>query len=236
MNCPICTTTAGLHTSNAGYQQKHDLGCFESNVPGEDENDRALKELDTSLLKPHPEWRNSAAGPIFRDNFHEILWGEWKKTHNPEHHKQEFDEAWEDYSDRFGCAPTDYFQQSDYDKRYLGKLVWKDYVRNKKGAIQKQKTRWHCFKDGKMNTGSPCPLCRDDRLLLSYKNIPLLKQFIDTETGAVHHPLRTGVCRFKQKRLEKCISLAQSLGYLPKVNYFYKFDDSELSTKYSHAL
>jgi len=207
----------------------------------EDDNDRALRELDVTLLKPHPEWRNSAAGPIFRKNFHDVLWGKWKAEHTAEHQKKEFDDSWQEYVDRYGFTPTEYFDSSDFHERYEGRLVWKNYVRNKKGAIQKQKTRWHCMKELEngelvMNTGSPCPLCRDEHLLLTYNNIPLLKQFIDEQTGEIQHPLRTGACRVKHMKLERCIQLAKSLGYLPTINYFYNFNEDELTTKHAHAL
>jgi small subunit ribosomal protein S18b len=38
---------------------------------------------------------------------------------------------------------------------------------------------------GKISTGNPCPICRDEYLVLHHENVDLLKQFISPHTGEV---------------------------------------------------
>jgi len=44
------------------------------------------------------------------------------------------------------------------------------------------------------------------------QNLPLLHQFIDKETGLVHSTMRTGVCRAKQKLIDRSLELGKELG------------------------
>lgn len=34
-----------------------------------------------------------------------------------------------------------------------------------------------------ISTGNPCPICRDEYLVLDYRNVDLLKQFISPYSG-----------------------------------------------------
>lgn len=34
-------------------------------------------------------------------------------------------------------------------------------------------------------TGNPCPICRDEYLVLDYRNVKLLQQFICPHTGSI---------------------------------------------------
>lgn len=40
-------------------------------------------------------------------------------------------------------------------------------------------------KNDRIVTGNPCPICRDEYLVLHEKNVDLLKQFISPYTGEV---------------------------------------------------
>jgi len=37
-------------------------------------------------------------------------------------------------------------------------------------------------------SGSPCPICRDDYLVVDYRNTELLKQFLSPHTGEMIDP------------------------------------------------
>ena len=47
---------------------------------------------------------------------------------------------------------------------------------------------WSIFylqRKDKITTGNPCPICRDEYLVLDYRNVELLKQFISPFNGAI---------------------------------------------------
>ncbi|RXN12527.1 28S ribosomal mitochondrial-like isoform X2 [Labeo rohita] len=71
--------------------------------------------------------------------------------------------------------------------------------------------------------GNPCPICRDPNIIVHYKNVNLLQQFISPQTGIVYDPTRTGVCMKQQKLLNKAIETARDCGLLsaqlPHVDY-----------------
>jgi len=180
-----------------------------------DDNDRALEELDLSLLKPFPEFRKVAAGPLMPKNLYDLTWKPWKENNTNQKLTEPYDIEWDQYCQEHGHTPADYFESRDFEERYGHmEYIWLDYLRRKKGRVQKQKTRRSCFLCGKINTASPCPICRDPKILISYKNIPLLKNFIDPQTLDIFTNLRTGNCRMRQGQLVKAIELARSLGYL----------------------
>ena len=191
-----------------------------------DDNERALKELDITLLKPHPEWRNVAAGPVWgkENEYFELLWKHWLDEPFVERYQKEHDKEWDDYVEKFGETPIDYMLSKDYQTLYKDENTWVNYRRNHKGFIPSQTSRVSCMKDGVVASGSPCPLCRDERLLMTYKNLPLLKQYIDEQTGDLQNPLRIGLCQFRLKRLAWSFTVAKDLGYLPSVVPHVKFD------------
>ena len=47
--------------------------------------------------------------------------------------------------------------------------VWTKYRRNFKGQRLPLKTRETCIRQEKITTGSPCPICRDDYLVIDYR-------------------------------------------------------------------
>jgi len=196
-----------------------------------DDNDRALEELDLSLLKPFPEFRKVAAGPLMPSNLYKLTWEPWKLANTPQKLVEPYDKEWDEYCDKHGHTPAEYFSSPDFEKRYGGMdYIWLDYYRPHKGRVQKQRTRRSCIKQGVIKTASPCPICRDPKILISYKNVPLLKNFIDPHTLDIISNLRTGNCRMRQGQLERAIELARSLGYLetkvmqkPVGDYYEKF-------------
>ena len=191
-----------------------------------DDNDKALQELDITLLKPHPEWRNVATGPVWGtgNEYYELLWKHYLDDPIIQRNKREQDENWDEYVAKFGVSPNEYLHSEDYIKRYQDKVVWFGYIRNKKGFIQPQKTRKNCKRDGVLSSGSPCALCRDDQLLLTYKNVSLLTQFIDHLTGELHNCLRTGLCQTQQNNLVNAFNLAKEYGYFYCNVPFVKYD------------
>lgn len=78
-----------------------------------------------------------------------------------------------------------YLVSEAYKTTYGDQPVWVQYRRNHKGAIPPRKTRKTCIRAGIISTGSPCPICRDEYLVLDHKNLDLLKQFISPYTGQV---------------------------------------------------
>lgn len=78
-----------------------------------------------------------------------------------------------------------YLKSAAYKTTYGDLPVWVPYRRNHKGQYPKLKTRKTCIRAGKISTGSPCPICRDEYLVLDHNNVELLKQFISTHTGEV---------------------------------------------------
>lgn len=78
-----------------------------------------------------------------------------------------------------------YLASEAYKQTYGDKLVWEQYRRNHKGPFAPRKTRKTCVRKGMISTGNPCPICRDEFLVLDPRNLELLKQFISPQTGEV---------------------------------------------------
>uniref|UniRef100_A0A8C5QLA9 Small ribosomal subunit protein mS40 n=1 Tax=Leptobrachium leishanense TaxID=445787 RepID=A0A8C5QLA9_9ANUR len=119
-----------------------------------------------------------------------------------------------DSAARYRDQPWEYLTSEEYLARYGNKPVWANYRRNHKGPIPPQKTRKTCIRGEKV-CGNPCPICRDQKLFVIYRNVNLLQQFISSHTGIVFDPTKTGVCMKQQKLLEKAIAEAQDHGLLP---------------------
>lgn len=81
----------------------------------------------------------------------------------------------------------EYLKSSAFKSTYGDKKVWELYRRVHKGQLPKQKTRRSCISHGVLAFGSPCPICRDEYLVLDYRNLELLKMFISDYTGEVRH-------------------------------------------------
>ncbi|KAM5145989.1 small ribosomal subunit protein mS40 [Mantella aurantiaca] len=119
-----------------------------------------------------------------------------------------------DLSSQYKDKPWEYLDSEEYVQRYGKNLVWANYRRNHKGPIPPQKTRKKCIRAGKV-CGNPCPICRDQKLYVDYRNTGLLEQFLCPHTGLVHDPTKTGVCMQQYKKLVKAIADAQDQGLLP---------------------
>lgn len=78
-----------------------------------------------------------------------------------------------------------YMESKAYNTTYGNNPIWFMYRRNHKGAFAPRKTRHSCVRNGIISTGNPCPICRDEYLVLDQRNTKLLKQFISEHTGQV---------------------------------------------------
>ncbi|XP_006896342.1 PREDICTED: 28S ribosomal protein S18b, mitochondrial [Elephantulus edwardii] len=109
--------------------------------------------------------------------------------------------------------PWKYLDSEEYQNRYGSRPVWADYRRNHKGGIPSQRTRKTCIRGNKI-AGNPCPICRDHKLHVDFRNIKLLEQFVCAHTGIIYHALYTGVCMKQHRKLTKAIEKARDLGLL----------------------
>ncbi|XP_076753148.1 mitochondrial ribosomal protein S18B [Xylocopa sonorina] len=115
-----------------------------------------------------------------------------------------------------------YLKSSAYKQTYGDEPVWRFYRRNFKGQIPPRKTRKMCIRGGVISTGSPCPICRDEYLILDYRNIDLLKQFISEYDGKILSYNCTGICQKAYKDLLVAIMKAKEFGLLTyDVPYLY---------------
>lgn len=108
---------------------------------------------------------------------------------NPEESEEKTEEKVDPAIDRTRIIPVEtsirYLKSSAYKTTYGEEPVWKQYRRNHKGQFAPYKTRKTCVRAGKISTGNPCPICRDEYLVLDHNNVELLKQFISQHTGSV---------------------------------------------------
>lgn len=79
----------------------------------------------------------------------------------------------------------EYLKSGAYKATYGDHKVWELYRRVHKGQLPKLLTRKTCIRSKVVITGSPCPICRDEYLILHHNNLELLKQFISPYTGEV---------------------------------------------------
>ena len=78
-----------------------------------------------------------------------------------------------------------YLQSKAYKQTYGENPVWFLYRRNHLGGFAPKRTRRTCVRNGIISTGNPCPICRDEYLVLDPLNTKLLEQFISVYTGQV---------------------------------------------------
>ncbi|XP_029022080.1 28S ribosomal protein S18b, mitochondrial [Betta splendens] len=127
-----------------------------------------------------------------------------------------------DVLSRYKDRPWVYLESQEYVERYGTDPVWVGYRRNHKGGIPPQKTRKTCIRGDKI-CGNPCPICRDQNIVIHHQNVKLLQQFISPHTGMVYESTRTGVCVKQQKKLNDVINKARDHGLLsfqiPYVEY-----------------
>ncbi|KAJ7317253.1 hypothetical protein JRQ81_003415 [Phrynocephalus forsythii] len=132
---------------------------------------------------------------------------------------------------RFKEKPWEYLESEEYIERYGNNAVWSSYRRNHKGQVPPQKTRKTCIRGSKV-CGNPCPICRDHNLLLDYRNVKLLEQFICPHTGQIYHPTRTGICMKKYKQLTNAIEQARDNGLLFFTIPFTSFEGQDFSNQH----
>lgn len=120
-----------------------------------------------------------------------------------------------------------YLKSAAYEQTYGTAPVWTQYRRNHIGLFPPKKTRKTCIRGGKISTGSPCPICRDEYLVLHEQNLDLLKQFISEHTGSILSYTKTGLCQRKHQELEVCVRRAYDRGLLTFDVPFRKFDYSQ---------
>lgn len=119
-----------------------------------------------------------------------------------------------------------YMESKAYSEAYGDKPVWFYYRRNFKGQ-RAPETRKTCIRGGQISTGSPCPICRDEHLLVDYRNTKLLEQFLSPYTGEVLESKKTGVCQKQHKKLLVEVMKAHNQGLLEKNIPFRIYDYSE---------
>ncbi|XP_055919088.1 28S ribosomal protein S18b, mitochondrial [Eupeodes corollae] len=124
-----------------------------------------------------------------------------------------------------------YLKSAAYQEAYGNYLVWEQYRRNHKGLFAPKKTRKTCIRQGKISCGNPCPICRDEFLVLDHRNVDLLKQFISPQTGQVLSYSKTGLCQKRHFELLVAVERAMDYGLLTFDVPFRQFDYSEY---YSH--
>lgn len=91
----------------------------------------------------------------------------------------------------------EYLNSQAFQSAYGDKKVWELYRRVHKGQFPKSKTRKTCIRGNVIATGSPCPICRDEYLVLDYRNLELLKMFISPYTGDVSIHICMHDCTYK---------------------------------------
>ncbi|XP_062904198.1 28S ribosomal protein S18b, mitochondrial [Mobula hypostoma] len=139
---------------------------------------------------------------------------QWR-TQQPSHRpfSTAADQATFDMISRYKERPWEYLESEEYLERYGNRPVWANYRRNHKGLIPPQKTRKTCIRGDKIS-GNPCPICRDQKIQVDYRNVKLLEQFICPHSGETYHSTRTGVCMKQYKKLSKAIQDAKDHGLL----------------------
>ena len=76
--------------------------------------------------------------------------------------------------------------------------------------------------------GTPCPICRDENLLLHETNVELLKQIIDPESEKILKNEKLQFCFVMYKYAAFCIERSWMNGYLKRKPLFKEFDYEEL--------
>lgn len=121
----------------------------------------------------------------------------------------------------------EYMRSGAFKATYGDQKVWESYRRVHKGQLAKYYTRQSCIRNNVVITASPCPICRDEYLVLHQTNLELLRHFISPYTGEVLDTPKSGLCRLQNSRLLVCIERANDLGLLEYNVPFRKYDYAE---------
>ncbi|XP_063233984.1 small ribosomal subunit protein mS40 [Bacillus rossius redtenbacheri] len=117
-----------------------------------------------------------------------------------------------------------YLKSKAYQETYGVDPVWRLYRRNHKGGIAPSKTRKTCIRQGIIATGNPCPICRDEYLVIDHTNVDLLKQFISPHTGEILSFTKTGLCQKRHEQLLIAIEKAKDYGFITFDVPFREYD------------
>jgi small subunit ribosomal protein S18b len=123
-----------------------------------------------------------------------------------------------------------YLNSKIYEEVYGNQPVWGPYRRNFGGP---NNWKWHpqtrrsCVnKNNQFTTNNPCPICRDEYLVLHHTHPRLLEQFIYPGTNRLVENRRCYLCRMQYEKLEVQVIRGRLTGYLavdiPFRNYEYK--------------
>jgi len=169
---------------------------------------------------------SSARGNVVNKNGRNVYTGTVKlnKQLSDEH-----EEKCNSIKDRSTVIPVEtsieYLKSDAYKSTYGNNEVWKEYRRNHKGSIPPKKTRKMCIRADMISTGNPCPICRDEYLVLDYRNVDLLKQFISPYSGKLLSYSLTGICQKQHQNLIVAVMKAKDWGLikfdLPFKHYNY---------------
>ncbi|XP_045619141.1 small ribosomal subunit protein mS40 [Procambarus clarkii] len=127
-----------------------------------------------------------------------------------------------------------YMKSEAYQTTYGSEPVWKKYRRNFKGGLPPRKTRKTCIRGKMISTGNPCPICRDEFLVLDYRNVNLLNQFIAEHTGAIISYQKTNLCQRRHKELQVAVEKARDYGLLTYDVPLREYDYSEYYNPAEH--
>jgi len=177
----------------------------------------------------YPEWRTTwttldrvsrRVNSRYFDEPFDAHW-QWKKFQQDDI-LDTMDRRYEQYVREFGYKPEEYFDQPEYFAKYGNdEAVWHSWVKNQKRSWPTQAIRFQCH-NPQYTTMTACPIHRDVKLLVHYKNVKLLKMFIDPTAGNILHGLRTGCCGQAQLELECALKLAWERGFLLQPLHMYE--------------
>lgn len=167
-----------------------------------------LVGISSTLKHPKP-WEKEIVGvdkrekdflaqpPDFADNTVEKKKGMQRKRHSLE-------------------TSIKYLESETFKKTYRGVPVWHWYRRNIIGQeILQPKPRPSCLDEfGVYRTNNPCPVCKDEYLILDHRNIKLLEMFMIEKTDQPIPILRSGLCRDAYRRLEAMILKSKDHGLI----------------------
>lgn len=179
---------------------------------------------------------NSLVSRVSTRNFHATASLNCENIENPEESNDQTPPV-DPAKDRTRIIPVEtsirYLQSSAYATTYGEQPVWVPYRRNFKGQFPPRLTRKTCIRKGVIATGNPCPICRDEYLVLDHRNVNLLKQFISEYTGKVSENVKiccpfierffpfqvisfskTGLCQKKHLQLLVAVARAKDNGLL----------------------
>lgn len=108
-----------------------------------------------------------------------------------------------------------YMDSNAYRESYGDYKVWELFRRNFPGVFWNlpSNTRISCVgEDGFIKYGQACPICRDEYLVLHYKNVKLLKQFVSPWTGLIFPANKTNLCQKKHEELLVALYHAKDYG------------------------